>query len=317
MVAADVPPIQCTVIENVEGIQTRIAIDVDKTWEPGQVITVSFLDGDEEIHEMVVQSAEDWEQYANIDFRFLSGIRNDGAIRISFNPAQGAWSYLGTSGMTVPDDYPTMNLGFREHETPWEVDRVTKHEFGHALGLIHEHQRPDNGINWDKQAVYEWYVEALHWPPSMVENNIFKVYDGNLTNSVFDPDSIMMYSIRDDWTLDDFHVDENYVFSQQDMEFIQTVYPFPEPRYVPDFSKAPEWANWWAMESNGIAWWWQKKPQLEGTLFLPRCGHTPAFDRKISNPTWYRESLRKRPGYREEDEGCEDSSDVYLPLVEV
>lgn len=27
-------------------------------------------------------------------------------------------------------------------------------EFGHALGILHEHQNPNVNINWDEEAVY-------------------------------------------------------------------------------------------------------------------------------------------------------------------
>jgi hypothetical protein len=31
------------------------------------------------------------------------------------------------------------------------------HEFGHALGLIHEHQNPSGGIQWNKPVVCRYY----------------------------------------------------------------------------------------------------------------------------------------------------------------
>ena len=34
-----------------------------------------------------------------------------------------------------------------------ELRRVVLHEFGHALGLIHEHQNPEGGIEWNEPAV--------------------------------------------------------------------------------------------------------------------------------------------------------------------
>ena len=60
---------------------------------------------------------------------------------------QGSWSYLGTDATRVPKESFTMNLGF--------VDRSTVlHEFGHSLGLIHEHQSPfPGGFEWDRENV--------------------------------------------------------------------------------------------------------------------------------------------------------------------
>ena len=60
---------------------------------------------------------------------------------------QGSWSYLGTDATRVPKESFTMNLGF--------VDRPTVlHEFGHSLGLIHEHQSPfPGGFKWNRENV--------------------------------------------------------------------------------------------------------------------------------------------------------------------
>ena len=62
----------------------------------------------------------------------------------------GSWSRIGTDATKVPLMSCTMNLGF--------VDRATVlHEFGHALGLIHEHQSPFNDDfrwNWEKVRVH-------------------------------------------------------------------------------------------------------------------------------------------------------------------
>lgn len=32
------------------------------------------------------------------------------------------------------------------------------------------------------------------------------------------------------------------------------------PAYMPDWSKAPEWANWWAIDYNGSCYWYGEKP---------------------------------------------------------
>ncbi len=59
----------------------------------------------------------------------------------------GSWSYLGTDATSIPLESFTMNLGF--------VDRPTiLHEFGHSLGLIHEHQSPfEGGFEWNREEV--------------------------------------------------------------------------------------------------------------------------------------------------------------------
>lgn len=59
----------------------------------------------------------------------------------------GSWSYIGTDAITIPVESFTMNFGFMDQPT-------VMHEFGHALGLIHEHQSPfKGGFEWNKKEV--------------------------------------------------------------------------------------------------------------------------------------------------------------------
>jgi hypothetical protein len=41
----------------------------------------------------------------------------------------------------------------------------------------------------------------------------------------------------------------------------------------PDWSQAPSWSNWWAVDANGRAWWEQSEP----TISLNLWSHTAAF----------------------------------------
>ncbi len=74
-------------------------------------------------------------------------------IRVSFGP-KGSWSRIGTidarlSAQTMNIDLATIG---KSANFPW----VVRHEFGHALGLRHEHQNPssscDDEIDWEFKA---------------------------------------------------------------------------------------------------------------------------------------------------------------------
>ena len=81
-----------------------------------------------------------------------------------------------------------MNFGWFDDNTPQaEVRSTTLHEFGHALGLIHEHQSPTAGINWNKEVVYQ-DMAGQGWSRAKVDQHIFKKYSTReITNySAFD-----------------------------------------------------------------------------------------------------------------------------------
>lgn len=62
-------------------------------------------------------------------------------IRITFDPSAGNWSALGSLAQNVATAQATMNLGWifdSVDEHPFEKG-VMLHEFGHALGLVHEY----------------------------------------------------------------------------------------------------------------------------------------------------------------------------------
>src|SRR5471030_922448 len=102
-----------------------------------------------------------------------------------------------------------MNFGWLEDNTPDEEwRRVVVHEFGHALGCIHEHSNPVGNIQWNKPVVYQYYEGAPNnWTKEQVDSNLFAKYSANITQfTALDPNSIMMYPIPAQFTLDGFSV---------------------------------------------------------------------------------------------------------------
>ena len=108
-----------------------------------------------------------------------------------------------------------------------ELRRVVLHEFGHALGMIHEHQNPEGGIRWNKPAVIaDLSGPPNNWDPATIENNMFKKYDPSQgTYTSFDPESIMLYPIPAAWTQDGFSSDMNSELSDADKLLLEQVYP--------------------------------------------------------------------------------------------
>jgi len=103
---------------------------------------------------------------------------------------------------------------------------VVLHEFGHAMGLIHEHQNPVAGIHWNREAV----IRELSGPPNKwsvqeIEFNVLTpASPSDVTATAMDKDSIMMYPIPKTWTTDGFSAGFNSNLSDADQKFIRRQY---------------------------------------------------------------------------------------------
>jgi len=206
-------------IDYVPKTKSRGVAPTRKLWEPGQVLSVRFLAGNKEMHDFVERVAKQWSEHANIHFEFNNA--SDADIRISFNQGDGAWSTVGIDARLVPPFEATMNLG-------WLDEQVVLHEFGHAIGLGHEHQNPIGGIQWNKEVVYrELAGPPNFWSKEIVDSNLFDKYnEDQVIATEVDPLSIMMYPIQEECTLNDFSVDFNPSLSEMDKAFVATLYPF-------------------------------------------------------------------------------------------
>lgn len=204
--------------------RVRAISPIGRSWLNGSTLQVRFINGTEAQRAIVKEQAGWWTQYANLKFDFNQSPQAD--VRISFNPADGAWSYIGTDCKSIPSDQPTMNLGFLSGGT-------AAHEFGHSLGLLHEHQSPKGGIIWNKEQV----IKDLSAPPNLwdeatIFHNIFDKYKADQINGTeFDPQSIMLYSFPASWTMNGVEQHANAILSQMDKAFIASakMYPHGKP----------------------------------------------------------------------------------------
>ena len=197
---------------------SRAAFFFRKLWPIGSVLRVHFLGGTAAQRAGAMAQAGWWTPHVNLSF--VESTDNDAEIRVSFDPSDGAWSYIGTDCRSIPADQPTMNLGFEDGGT-------AAHEFGHAIGLGHEHQNPQGGIEWNEPEV----IRDLSRPPNswtldQIRHNVLDKYSlDQLRASEFDPKSIMLYFFPARWTKNGVGTSANNVLSEDDKAWAAMMYP--------------------------------------------------------------------------------------------
>jgi hypothetical protein len=214
------------------GARVDAALLSSKKWVTGQTIRIKFLNGDAFLQGKVKQYAAQWLSFANLNFQYVAASASaDIKIAFKWNNDGGSWSYLGIDSKSIGQASPSMNFGwFTSSTSESEFSRVIIHEFGHALGLVHEHQSPAANIPWDKPKVYAYYGGAPnYWTTAQVDNNIFAKYSTSQTSySAFDVQSIMLYAIPASLTTNGFSTPTNTVLSATDKSFIANAYPYPK-----------------------------------------------------------------------------------------
>jgi hypothetical protein len=213
------------------GGRTRAIMPIGKLWMNGSTLRVRFMGGTAAEQATAKEQALWWMQFANLKFDFNNA--PDAEIRIAFDPNDGAWSYIGTDNRGIPLNQPTMNLGFLDGGT-------AGHEFGHAIGLAHEHQNPAGGIEWNEATV----IQSLSGPPNnwdeaTIRHNVLNKYTvDQIKGTTFDPNSIMLYFFPGSWVKSGVGTKANDVLSAVDKAFIASAQAYPKT--APTVSDAVE-----------------------------------------------------------------------------
>jgi hypothetical protein len=152
-----------------------------KLWPHNQPVTYGFLQRDG-LQSDVRDAFAEWQVYSCINFRETSSNVSSADIRISFVPGAGHYSLVGVDS-GVPDFSPNSSGSFESlNLDPTGGDATylvgaARHEVGHAVGFVHEHQNPINGINWNVPAVMQYFRQTQLWGDQKIIDNILTKLD--------------------------------------------------------------------------------------------------------------------------------------------
>lgn len=205
-----------------------LALNSGKLWVSGRTLKIRFLSGSPTLQNKVKAVAGTWTQYANLKFNWITTGKAD--IRIDFSGSGGNSSFVGTDCLSQPQSVATMKLGrLQESSGQDEIRRAVLHEFGHALGCVHEHQSPLSSIEWNKPKIYADMAKAPnHWDEKTVNHNIItKLSSKEVLSRQFDLDSIMLYAYPPEWikNLRGQGTKLNTYLSKEDKAYIAYCYP--------------------------------------------------------------------------------------------
>jgi hypothetical protein len=203
--------------------KTRGAANDRYLWPQGSTIKIGFVDVSEKDKALIEKNINKWAPHVNLTFEFIDDPKN-ADIRIEVDPAMsGGYSWIGTEAKLHPHDKAHVTIGTRGSEE--NTEDTIMHEWGHVLGLEHEHAHPDRKLE----------------DPNLGREDAIK-RDANHTFSPYDKDSIMHYKYKyEAGRAVDFIPN---TISAKDIEFVSSLYPpldkkSPAPNYPHPLQNPP------------------------------------------------------------------------------
>ncbi|RYC57757.1 hypothetical protein CHU98_g8459 [Xylaria longipes] len=200
----------------------------EKLWPANKhSLKVCFLNGHDGERKLVRRVVR--EHYRDVPMRIkfvflLEGAPGPSDIRVKFSKESA--SFVGRDAEAHPGEATLwLNLhdnieNYRQRKLQRQADIL--HEFGHALGMEHEHGHRDCMLTWNYktlQAITGWDAKKVHLAYDKIDSARLTTYD---------PKSIMHYSVSEGETLEGgIKIPLNTKLSDGDKKLLAALYPKP------------------------------------------------------------------------------------------
>lgn len=187
-------------------------------WPQGSTIKIGFTNLSKEEEKLVKENINKWAPYVNLKFEFVTDPKK-ADVRVEVDPTNDdGHAWIGTQNKKYPEAIAHVTIGTKASKE--FIEDTIVHEWGHVLGLHHEHQHPNRKL------------EQSHFAhdPTLPD-------DGSMILAPYDKNSIMHYTA-------DYNSDGKLVFlsrqiSEKDKEFVSKLYPPLPKKTPPPTSKHP------------------------------------------------------------------------------